>query len=270
MESGGCKMTFEDITLKVEEGIGTLSLNRPERGNAVRPQTLAEICEGMDSLDEDGGVKAIILRAEGRHFCSGADFTFLESLTTMPSVAVQTQIYRHFQGAARRIYHCRKPTIALVSGAAVTVGCELSLACDFRLVSEGAFFQESWIKLGLLPPLGGLFLLPRMVGLGRASQMVLRAEAVNAETAVSIGLAMEVVKREDLEARGRQLALELSLLAPLAYASAKLSLHRGLETTMEAEWSSNVTNQAVLLSSDDFREGLSAVKEKRQPSFRGS
>jgi enoyl-CoA hydratase/carnithine racemase len=263
-------MAFEDITLRVEDGIGILSLNRPERGNAVRPQTLAEICEGMDSLDKDGGVKAIIFRGEGKHFCTGADFAFLDSLATMSPVDVQSQIYHHFQGAAKRIYHCRKPTIALISGAAVTVGCELSLACDFRLVSEGAFFQESWIKLGLLPPLGGLFLLPRMVGLGRAKQMVLRAEAMNAETAVSIGLAMEVLKREDLDARGKQVALELSRLAPLAYASAKQAMHRGMETTMEAEWSSNVLNQAVLLSSNDFREGLSSVKEKRQPSFHGS
>ncbi|MGO8856550.1 MAG: enoyl-CoA hydratase/isomerase family protein [Steroidobacteraceae bacterium] len=263
-------MAFEDITLRVEEGIGILSLNRPERGNAVRPQTLAEICEGMDSLDKDVGVKAIIFRGEGKHFCTGADFAFLDSLTTMSPVDVQSQIYHHFQGAARRIYHCRKPTIALIAGAAVTVGCELSLACDFRLVSEGAFFQESWIKLGLLPPLGGLFLLPRMVGLGRAKQMILRAEAITAETAISVGLAMEVLKREDLDARGKQVALELSRLAPLAYASAKQAMHRGMETTMEAEWSSNVLNQAVLLSSNDFREGLSAVKEKRQPSFHGS
>jgi enoyl-CoA hydratase/carnithine racemase len=263
-------MTFEDITVVVQDGIGVLSLNRPERGNAVRPQTLMEICEGVDHLDRDDSAKAIIFRSEGKHFCAGADFDFLESLTTMPPVDVHTQIYRHFQGAARRIYHCRKPTVALVSGAAVTVGCELSLACDFRLVSESAFFQESWIKLGLLPPLGGLFLLPRLVGLGRASQMVLRAEAINAETAVSIGLAMEVVKREDLDARGKQLALELSRLAPLAYASIKEAMHRGLETSMEAEWSSNVLNQAMLLSSTDFREGLAAAKEKRQALFRGS
>jgi enoyl-CoA hydratase/carnithine racemase len=263
-------MTFEDITVVVDDGIGILSFNRPDRGNAVRPQTLKEICDGMDSLNADDAVKAILIRAEGKNFCAGADFRFLDSLTSMPSVDVHSQIYRHFQGAARRIYHCLKPTVALIAGAAVTVGCELSLSCDFRLVAEGAFFQESWIKLGLLPPLGGLFLLPRLVGLGRANQMVLRAEAVSAEMAVSIGLATEVCKREELDSRGRQFALELTRVAPLAYASAKQAMHRGLETTMEAEWSSNVLHQAMLLSSNDYREGLSAVKEKRAPAFQGS
>jgi enoyl-CoA hydratase/carnithine racemase len=115
-----------------------------------------------------------------------------------------------------------------------------------------------------------MYLLPRLVGLGRANQMVLRAEAVPAETAVSIGLATELCKRENLEARGKEVALELSRAAPLAYASAKQAMHRGLETTMEAEWSSNVLHQSMLLSSNDYREGLSAVKEKRPPSFRGS
>lgn len=263
-------MAFEDIVVEAKEQIGILTLNRPEKGNAVRAQTMAEICLAMDQLENDATIKAILLRGEGKHFCAGAEFPFLDNLTTMSPVDVQNQIYTHFQGAARRVYFSRKPTIALVSGSAVTVGCELALACDFRLVSETAAFQESWIKLGLMPPLGGLFLLPRLVGLGRAKQMVLRGDVIKSETAVQIGLASEIVSREALDARGLEFADELSRMAPLAYRSAKVALHRGLETSMEAEWSSNVLNQAVLLSSSDFREGLAAVKEKRQPKFTGA
>jgi enoyl-CoA hydratase/carnithine racemase len=157
----------------------------------------------------------------------------------------------------------------LVSGAAITVGCELALACDFRLVAEDAKFQESWIRLGLLPPLGGLFLLPRLIGLGRAAQMVLHGQAVTAATAVQIGLASEILAKEELDVRGRAFALELSRLPPLAYATIKQSLHRGLESSMEQEWSANVLGQAVLLSSKDFREGLAAVKERRAGEFKG-
>lgn len=262
-------MDFQTINIEIRDGIGTLSLNRPESGNAVHPAMLHEICIGLDRLSADDNVKAIVLRGAGRHFCTGADFEFLDRLTTMQPSAIQQEIYTHFQGAARRLHHCRKPTIALIHGAAVTVGCELALACDFRLLSDTAFLQESWIKLGLMPPLGGLFLLPRLVGLARAKQMVLRAEKIGAEQAVAMGLALEVVATETLNERGQQLARELGRLPPLAYASVKLALHRGLETSMEAEWSSNVNNQAVLLSSEDFREGLRAVKERTPPVFRG-
>jgi len=263
-------MTFEDITVKVEDGIGILSFNRPHRSNAVSQQTLAEVCEGLDHLANDKSVKAIILRGEGKHFCAGADFSMLDQITRMSALEIKNHVYTYFQGAAKRIYNCTKPTLAVVSGFAVTVGCELALACDFRIVSKNAAFKESWINLGVLPPLGGMFLLPRIIGLGRAKQMVLKGETITAEIAVEIGLASEVVSEDKLEARGKELALELSCMPPLAYTAAKQALHRGLETTMEAEWSTNVLNQALLLSSNDFREGFKAVTEKRQPEFQGS
>jgi enoyl-CoA hydratase/carnithine racemase len=262
-------MEFEDIQVTIEGCIGILSLHRPERSNAVRPTTLREICMGMDALSANPSVKAVIIRGEGKHFCSGADFSFLDRLTQMTPVEIQSEIYTHFQGAARRIYACSKPTIALVTGAAVTVGCELALACDFRLVAGNAKFQESWIKLGLLPPLGGLFLLPRLIGLGRAAKMVLLGEVVSGASAVEIGLASELLAEDQLEIRGRTLAAELSKLPPLAYGAIKQGLHRGMESSMENEWSANVLGQAVLLSTKDFREGLAAVKERRPGEFAG-
>ncbi|MDX2277871.1 MAG: enoyl-CoA hydratase/isomerase family protein [Hyphomonadaceae bacterium] len=263
-------MDFTDIKLSVQGRLGIVSIARAEQNNAVRPQTLREICQAFDQLAADDSVRAIILEAEGKHFCAGADFVFLRDLTEMSPAAVKNQIYTHFQGAARRIYHCEKPTIALVSGAAVTVGCELALACDFRVAAENARFQESWIRLGLMPPLGGLFLLPRIVGLGRAAQMVLRGEAMDAASALQAGLVTEVVSPETLHARGRELAEELAALPPLAYGAVKSALHRGMETSMDAEWSANVTAQAVLLSTGDFREGLAAISERRSASFQGS
>lgn len=262
-------MTHADIGISIETGLGVLSLRRPEANNAVRPQTLREICAGLDALCADTAVKAIILRGEGKHFCAGADFAFLDQLTQTPPLQIQQEIYLHFQGAARRLYDCPKPTVALVAGAAVTVGCELALACDFRLVAEDARFQESWVKLGLLPPLGGLFLLPRLVGLGRAAQMVLRGEPVGATAALQMGLASEVLPRDQLDQRGRELAAELSRLPPAAYAAIKQSLHRGLESSMQSEWAANLLGQALLLSTDDFREGLAAVKERRPGEFTG-
>ena len=169
---------YEDILVERRGELGWITINRPERRNAVRPQSLTEICQALDELTADASVRAIVLAGEGKHFSAGAEFSFLEDLQAMPAAQIKAQIYAHFQGAARRLYHCRKPTLALVNGAAITVGCELALACDVRLVTPTALFQESWVKLGLIPPLGGLFLLPRLVGLGRASEMCLNGRAV--------------------------------------------------------------------------------------------
>ena len=261
---------YEDILVERRGELGWITINRPERRNAVRPQSLEEICQALDELTADASVRAIVLAGEGKHFSAGAEFSFLEDLQAMPAAQIKAQIYAHFQGAARRLYHCRKPTLALVNGAAITVGCELALACDVRLVTPTALFQESWVKLGLIPPLGGLFLLPRLVGLGRASEMCLNGRAVMAEEAVRIGLAGEIVEADQLTARGEALARELAALPPLAYAAAKEGLHRGLESSMENEWMANVSAQSVLLGSQDFVEGVSAVKEKRAASFSGA
>lgn len=260
---------FQDIAVVIEGAVGSVVLNRPEANNALRAETLKEICEALDQLNADDTVRVIVLRAEGRHFCAGADFAFLDGLTRTPPAQIKSQIYQWFQGAAKRLYGSPKPTIAAVQGAAVTVGCELALCCDFRLMSEGAFLQESWIKLGIMPPLGGVFLLPRLVGLGRASEMVLQGRAVKAEEAMRLGLATEVVGPEALADRTAELALEMAGSPPLAYAAVKEALHRGLETGMEVEWSANVSTQSILLASDDFREGLEAVKGRRKPDFTG-
>lgn len=261
--------TYNDITVTIADGIGTLSLNRPAQANALRVETMGEICSALDALTTNAEVRAIVLRGEGRHFCAGADISFLERIATMPPASVQGEIYENHQGAARRLWQCPKPTVALIQGAAVTVGCEMALACDFRIVSETARFQESWVKLGLMPPLGGLFLLPRIIGIEHAKRMVLRGEPVGAAEAVSLGLASEQVEASRLDARGQELAAELARAAPLAYRAIKAALHRGLQSSMETEWSANVSAQSILISSADFREGVEAVKGKRAPQFKG-
>ncbi|MDB5471530.1 MAG: Enoyl-CoA hydratase [Caulobacter sp.] len=261
---------FEDLTVEIRQSVGWIIIDRGDGRNALRPGSLKEICIAMDRLTGDDAVRAIVLSGAGKHFSAGADFAFLQDLAVMPGMAIKSQIYEVFQGAARRLYHCPKPTVAAINGAAVTVGCELSLACDFRLVSPTAVFQESWIRLGLMPPLGGLYLLPRMVGLSLASEMALRGRAVNAEEAVRIGLASEQADdAADLAARAQALALELAGLPPLAYRSVKEAMHRGLDASMEGEWSANVLNQSLLLGTDDFKEGLAAVMERRPGQFTG-
>jgi enoyl-CoA hydratase/carnithine racemase len=256
---------FEDIEVQIADGVGILTIDRGDGRNVLRPQTLQEICSAVDELTANPAVRCVVLTGAGKHFSAGADFAFLQKLTEMPAFDIREQIYTAFQGAARRIWNCPKPTLAAINGAAITVGCELALACDFRIVGPSAMFQESWIKLGIIPPLGGLFLLPHLIGLGRANEMVLTGRAVSADEAMSIGLCSRKVESADLLA----FAGELASLPPLAYRAVKEGVHRGLQSTMEHEWASNLAAQSLLLGTHDFKEGLAAVTERRSPSFTG-
>lgn len=243
-----------------DNGIARVTVARPDIGNASSPEMLGEIRDAFMALGEAADVRVIVLAAEGRHFSVGADFAFLDQLSTMPAEQIRDTVYSRFQGAARAIYRCSKPTLALVQGAAVTVGCELALACDFRIAADTARFQESWVKLGIMPPLGGLFLLPRLVGLGRAMDICLLGRPIPADEAIAIGLVGEVVPAESLDERGEAFARELGAIPAMAYASIKQGLQRGLESAMEAEWQANLSAQALLLGSDDFKQRLAATK----------
>jgi len=264
-------MAFEDIKTEIAGSVGRVIIDRGDGRNALRPQTLHEIAAAADEFAANPAVRAIVLTAAGKHFSAGADFNFLRELTSLKAIEIRDQIYTAFQGAVRRIYHCPKPTIAAIDGMAITVGCEMALACDFRIITAEAQFQESWIKLGLMPPLGGLFLLPRLVGLGKACEIALTGRPVGAEESLRIGLATEVVDTPGhLGDRTMTFATELASMAPLAYRSIKEALHRGLESSMDKEWAANVLAQTLLLGSEDFREGLAAVIERRPAQFKGT
>jgi enoyl-CoA hydratase/carnithine racemase len=260
---------YEDIRVTIEGRIGTIAIHRPDAHNSVRAQTMDEIGTAVTELTARADVAVLVLTSVGKHFVTGAEFSFLQDLAKTPALVVKDKVYKSFQGAARALWHCPKPTLCAFAGAAVTVGCELSLVCDYRIVADTAFFQESWIKLGILPPLGGMMLLPRLVGLGPATDMVLRGRPMKADEALRLGLVMEIVPTAELETRRTAFANELSAVAPQAYAAAKQGLHRGLESTMEKEWASNVLAQTMLLGSEDFKEGLDAVINKRSPLFTG-
>jgi len=262
--------TSPDITVEHRGSVAFVRINRPQVANAVNPVTMQALCAALDAAIADDGVKAIVLGHTGKHFMAGADLSFLESLKKASGETARNDIYQHFQGAAKRLHLCPKPTIAAIGGAAITVGCELALACDFRLVTSAAVFQESWIRLGLIPPLGGLKVLPALVGLGVARDMVLRARAINGQEAVAFGLATELVEPGSLETRALEFANELAAMAPLAYRSAKEGLRRSADGSLDESWATNLLAQSLLIGTSDFREGVTAVQEARVPVFTGS
>ncbi|PJG48389.1 hypothetical protein CAF53_09145 [Sphingobium sp. LB126] len=257
------------VLIERRDGVAIVRINRPAQGNAAFPPLMKRLCEALDEVIGDPQVGAIVLSHTGRHFIAGADFNWLRTLEDASIANIRQDIYAWFQGAAKRIHGCPKPVVAAIGGAAVTVGFELAIAADFRIVTDRAMFQQSWIRLGLIGPLGSLKLLPAMVGWQMAKDIMLRMRAIGGDEAVKIGLATELVAEEDREDRAIALARELADLPPLAYRAMKEGLWQGLQSSFEDCWNMGVTNQAMLIGSEDHREGLSALLEKRKPAFRG-
>ena len=249
---------------KLDNGIGRISFNRPDTANAVYPELMKALCEALDDCIGADDVKAIVITGRGRNFAAGADFSFLRDLLTSRTEGVNQSLYAWFKGSVERLWKCPKPTVAAVNGAAITVGCEVAIACDARVASTRSRFGENWLQLGLMPPLGGAVLLPRLIGLTHAKRMVLEAQMLTGEDALRVGLVDELVEDDAILARAEERALAMAALPPQAFAAAKAALHRGFESTMETEWVANVLNQAVLIGTEDFKAQVAARDPKKR------
>jgi enoyl-CoA hydratase/carnithine racemase len=249
----------DDLLVDLAEGIATLTLNRPHMRNAVDPAYLRRMIDAVRSLDDDPAVRVIVLRGSGKSFCAGGTLDFLRSLPDMDDAQLRDSVYECFQGITRTLHQCRKPTIVSAQGAVVGAACEMAAACDFRIVSEDAFFLENWVDLGLIPPLGGLFLLPRLVGLGKANEMVMLGERVPAAEAKALGLANRVVPLVALEAETRRFAEGLAAKSANALRVIKQGLRRGQENSIAGEWEFNVHAQLGLIRGPDFQRFVESL-----------
>lgn len=259
----------KDILVDVKEHIATITLNRPDTLNAMTPAVMGELRETMARVEKDPEVRVIVFTGAGKGFSSGGDKEFLEEITRMTPFEIKKAVYENFQGATKAVKLCPKPTIAAVNGAAVGAGCELALACDFRIAAESAYFMESWVHLGIIAPLGGMFLLPQLVGLTRATEMLMLGTRVDAGEALEMGLVNRTVHGDQLHETVWEMAQRLAAGPPLALAVFKEGLRRGMESTLAAEWEFNLYAQAMLLNSGDFAESVAALQEKRKPRFSG-
>lgn len=249
------------------DGIATVTIDRRAKLNALNPEVIAGIDGAFAALREDGDMRAVILTGAGdKAFVAGADIGVLAGMGPLSGAGVS----RAGQDVLRRIERFPRPVIAAVGGYALGGGCELALACHLRVASERARFGLPEVGLGIIPGYGGTVRLARLVGLGRAAELILTGDMIDGERAAEIGLANAVVPHGELMDRAGKLAARIARNAPVAVEMALASLYGAEESTMEHALAHEAALFGVLASTDDMKEGMAAFLEKRRPVFRGS
>ena len=270
-------MDFETLVLKKEAGIATLTMSRPARLNALTFQMIAEMTQALQEVAKDQSLRVLVLTGTGRAFCAGGDFR--GDSGTPAALAVDPQLRRstvlaqavrsYTKGIPLALQNLEIPTIAVVNGAAVGGGFSMALACDMRVGSENARFMVAWTLRGLVPAFGDTWLLPRIVGLGKAAELIYTARFVEAEEALKLGILNKLVPAEKLESEGLELAHRVAQGPPLALRLSKLNMYRGLEVDFTTALEYLASSQAQLFLTDDFVEATAAFQQKRQPVFKG-
>jgi len=268
-------MGFESILLKKENWIATLTLNRPDRLNAVIPQMAQELLEVLDEVDKDDEVRVLVLTGAGKGFCAGADVGGMTGGTQpgMGTARNAEEIRRYHSRVVGRIclrlQKLQKPTIAMVNGVAVGGGFDMALACDLRVGSKNARFRNAFVKIGLFPGWGGTWLYPRVMGLGKALEYLFTGDFLGAEEAEKFGVLNKLVPPEDLEKETMVLARKIAQGPPIAIRLMKLQAYKGLGMDMETALEMAAACETITLTSEDHKEGVAAFREKRDPQFKG-
>jgi 2-(1,2-epoxy-1,2-dihydrophenyl)acetyl-CoA isomerase len=261
---------YETILLEKNDGVATVSLNRPDRLNAFDGKMHEDLHGALDSAAGDNEVRCVVLRGEGRGFSAGADLRS-EDLSREDGEPPDLGAYlrRTFSPSVRRISEMDKPVLASLHGPVYGAGLGLALACDLRIATQSAKFSVAFVKIGLMPDAGVSFFLPRVVGLGRAMEMSVLGDVVDAEEAQKIGLVNRVVPDEKLEQETAALAGRLASMPTRALGKIRHSLYASFETDLAAALEAEAEGQAFCGFTADHAEGLAAFFEKRAPDFTG-
>ena len=257
-------MAFVNIGFSAQDRIATITIDRPDVRNAVDESTAVEIERALGEVEEDRSIAVVVFTGGGEKvFVSGADLKDLHHRKARQ--VLEACLSRLFA----RIDSFPKPTIASMNGHALGGGMEMALACDFRIAVREAKLGFPEVGLGILPGAGGTQRLPRLIGLGRAKELILTGDPVDADRALELGMVNRVVGREELAAATRELAEKLASRAPVAVRLAKAALNLSARVPLDSGLAFEVLSQAVLFETKDKKEGVSAFLEKRKPSFQG-
>ena len=255
---------FDEIEVSVEEGVATLTLNRPERYNALGGRIVDELGAALDEVEGSGEARVLILTGAGEEaFCSGVDLKERAGMDADEKWAHN----RDLNAFVERLARLQVPTIAALNGLAFGGGLEMTLACDFRIAVEGARFALPEVGIGIVPGAGGTQRLPRLVGPTRAKELILTGRRIGAEAALEMGLVSKVVPSGSLMEEARMLAGEIVANSPLALAYAKAAVDLASETSIEQGLRYETAAIRATLASEDYKIGLAAFAQKQVPKF---
>src|SRR5881394_2350404 len=267
LTAGANNMTnsYETILVERRDHVAIITINRPEKRNALNIQTRAEGAAILDELRADDSVRVVVLTGAGdKAFIAGADIAEFAERTALQQreVMLERSLFNAIDGFP-------KPIIAMVNGYCLGGGCEVALACDMRIASEKASFGQPEINLGIIPGGGGTQRLTRLVGEGKAMEMILSGEIISADTALAIGLVNHVVPADQLEAKTLAIANRMAEKSPIALRLAKESVKLASRSNLDEGLRREVDLFALCFSSEDKNEGVRAFLEKRKPEFKG-
>ena len=257
------------LKFETKNAVAVLTLNRPEKLNALSNDLLNAIVDTLDRIELDAALRAVVITGAGRAFSAGADIAaFQRHMKDGPAEAV-THFMRPGHRMTRRVENFSKPVIAAVNGLAFGGGCELVESCHMALAAEGAMFSKAEIKIGIIPTFGGTQRLPRNVGRKAALELILSGRQFDAAEAARLGLINRVVPASDVLEAALALASDLTSMPPLTVAAALTAVHRGMDASIDDGLAIEEAAFARIVPTHDANEGVAAFVEKRQPTFLG-
>jgi 2-(1,2-epoxy-1,2-dihydrophenyl)acetyl-CoA isomerase len=260
----------EELQFTVAEHVATITLNRPEKLNAFTDDMLDEWLGALDACEARDDVRVVVITGTGRAFTTGGDVGGFASHAESAPAKIKARVQDGVQRLPRKIAEMDKPVIAAMNGLATGGGLDIALACDIRFASQSARFAETYVRMGLIPGVGGAFLLPRIIGSARALEMLWSNEFVDAQEAERIGLVNRVFPDAELMAKTYEFATRVAEGAPLAVQLIKRVVRMGLNKDLATGLELAAANLPIVRSSDDHREALAAFREKRKPRFTGT